>query len=151
MKVTSSKKSNSKKTKKKTEKCVNNDCMNPVRKSLIADYKKNYGQFEMIDKVKNNLQSASDVNYLYGDSYNRKIAFYTFAYTLNFDLTNTICTTFKLRDLDANEDAIYAFVYYERGVRGKSGGVDINIKYYTQRKSPTNIIVRLFLYIYLYC
>jgi hypothetical protein len=79
----------------------------------VKQFKKEYLNFPTIPKIKEYFtDSKNDSSYLYG-SYNRLTALVTFGYFLDIDIVNTICTTFKIKDLNDDSDAIYSFGYFE--------------------------------------
>jgi hypothetical protein len=82
-------------------------------KSFIKWYKGKYLNFPTDDHIKKKLDDTKNDYLLTYGSYNRIKSFLVFGYFLNIDITNTICTTFKIRDLNKNIEAIYSFGYYE--------------------------------------
>jgi hypothetical protein len=92
----------------------------PNKAWYIKHYKEKYLQFPTLKKIMDNFNDEkSDYLYLYG-SYNRLNALVSFGYFLDIDIVNTICTTFKIRDLQTDTESIYSFGYYEKN-KEKSG------------------------------
>lgn len=86
--------------------------LTPTRLWYIQNFKNKYLKFEMNSKLREYFNSNShDINYLYG-TYNRLHTFIIFAYTLNIDIVNTICLTFKIKDSTTGDESIFAFGYY---------------------------------------
>lgn len=79
----------------------------------IKQYKEKYLNFPTIDTIKKYFNDCNnDCNYLYG-SYNRNKSIITFGYFIDMDIVDTICVTFKIRELKTETDAIFSFGYFE--------------------------------------
>ena len=88
------------------------DEINPFRKWYIKYFINRYVPKNICPKLAEYFtNSKNDINYLYG-SYNRLLTFTIFGYLIEFDTVNTVCTTFKIKDLDNDNEAIFAFGYY---------------------------------------
>lgn len=98
---------------KKTKLKTNND---QLARQLwyIKNYKEKYLQFPTSDKISNLIKDKkNDLHYIYG-AYKRLGNIINISYNLLINIVNTICTTFKIRDLQDNIETIYAFGYYEK-------------------------------------
>lgn len=85
----------------------------------ISKYKQIYLNFNTRENVKKYFDNVeNDWKYQYG-SFIRLHDTVIFAYFLNFNITDTICTTFKVKDLTENIDTIYSFGYFERVSKNK--------------------------------
>ena len=92
---------------------IDPNSITPVRKYYIKNFKKKYINFDMSKNLQEYFDSDEyDRNYLYG-SYNRLNSYVIFAYKMNIDIVNTICATYKIRDMINDKEAIFAFGYYE--------------------------------------
>ena len=80
----------------------------------------NYLTFNTSKDVKDNLLDKS--NKFLNGSFNRINNIYTFAYLLNIDIVNTICITFKLKEMSTDKDVIFSFGYfnYEKNMNKKN-------------------------------
>ena len=80
----------------------------------------NYLTFNASKEVKDNLLDKS--NKFLNGSFNRINNIYTFAYLLNIDIVNTICITFKLKEMSTDKDVIFSFGYfnYEKNMNKKN-------------------------------
>jgi hypothetical protein len=93
----------------------------PSNKWYLKQYKENYLNFSTTPAIKDYFSnSKNDYAYLYG-SYNRSRALITFGYFLDIDMVNTICITFKIRELKTNIDAIFSFGYFEHAKKTNAG------------------------------
>lgn len=116
-------------SKKNKEHIPKNLVITPNKAWYIKQYKEKYLNFSTIPSIKNFFNdSKNDWKYLYG-SYNRNEAIVTFGYYLDFDLVNTICTTFKIKDLKKNIDTIYSFGYFEKKNIHKIGVTPVGTSY----------------------
>jgi hypothetical protein len=102
-----------KSSKKKSVNKINDPLeITPFRKYYIKNFKENYIDVDDDIKLKKYFANVgNDVNLLYG-SYNRMHAFITFGYIIEFDIVDTICMNFKIRDMNTNKETIYAFGYF---------------------------------------
>ena len=90
-----------------------NHVFTPKETYYIKNYKEKYLQFPTTSEIQAKINNPKDdYLYLYG-SYNRISALMIFGYYLNLDIVDTICTTFKLKDLSDNSEVIYSFGYFE--------------------------------------
>lgn len=108
----------------------------PNKAWYIKQYKEQYLNFPTSQKIKEYFNNShNDIHYLYG-AYNRNEALVIFGYFLDIDIVNTICTTFKIKDLKNDIDAIYSFGYFEKNSqnKGKLGiipdGTDYQYRYF---------------------
>lgn len=87
--------------------------LTPRKLWYLKYFKENYANFPMIPKIRDHINdTTTDANLLYG-SYNRIHAYIAFGLQMKIDIVNSICITFKLKDLSDDTEAIFAFGYYE--------------------------------------
>ena len=117
LKEENTKKQSSKQTLLDIEKKVSAPISNSViayKANFINTYKSSYLKFNTNVNIQNYLNNPeNDKNYLYSNAFNRLHAFFTFGYNVNFDVVNTITSTFKIKDMTSNTESIFAFGYYE--------------------------------------
>ena len=117
LKEENTKKQSSKQTLLDIEKKVSATISNYViayKANFINTYKSSYLKFNTNVNIQNYLNNPeNDKNYLYSNAFNRLHAFFTFGYNVNFDVVNTITSTFKIKDMTSNTESIFAFGYYE--------------------------------------
>jgi len=112
----------------KKKEIINKDdiILTPDKLWYINQYKNKYLQFPTSPEITETLtNSKNDYLYLYG-SYNRLDSLVAFGYFLDINIVNTICTTFRVRDLSEKIDAIFSFGYFEyskQPVKNKKVGI----------------------------
>lgn len=116
---------------------INNTMITPNKAWYIKQYKEKYLQFPTLKGIMDKFNDEkNNYLYLYG-SYNRLNALVAFGYFLDIDIVNTICTTFKIRDLQSNIEAIYSFGYYEKENKNKKRGLKLADTNFTYRYFTT--------------
>jgi hypothetical protein len=81
----------------------------PYSDWLIKNYMDLYGDINTLPKIKTYLKNNSD-NLLYG-SIGRINTYAIFGYKMNLDIVDTICITFKIKDLKNDKETIFAYGY----------------------------------------
>jgi hypothetical protein len=112
------KKKSSKGSVKSTQKIQNLELTKPYnkdkpehRKWLIKNHQDTYFNFNMPTKIKTQLQNIGDD--LYYGALNRISTFVIFGYRMDLNIVDMICTTFKMKDLNDDTEAIFGFGYSE--------------------------------------
>jgi hypothetical protein len=85
------------------------------RKWLIKNHQDTYFNFNMPTKIKTQLQNIGDD--LYYGALNRISTYVIFGYIMDLNIVDMICTTFKMKDLNDDTEAIFGFGYSELNER----------------------------------